>query len=176
MTSMLSLGSDSYHEATQLPAMSTLKVFRVKNVDDRGRIIHIGYLEVTESDIVFRYEHHPAHISRWPLDCIRKYGVNLEGDVFAFEAGRRAPEGEGLYAFKTEDLQACEIRQRLDYHTHYATALNSRRYSWSSQTTENALFPLFPILFQRFFSVLCNTMRILYVHQTCFILSPENCK
>ena len=129
ITSLPSMRSDPVYYATPgLPAASTLKAFKVKNIDDRGRIIHVGYLEVTETDIVFRYEHHPSHSSRWPLACIRKYGVNLEGDVFAFEAGRRAPEGEGLYAFKTEDLQACEIRHRLDYHTHYATALNSKPY------------------------------------------------
>ena len=96
----------------------TAKTFEVKNVDDKGRIIHYGSLEVNESEIVFRYEHHQS-VSRWPFTCIRRYGVGLEGDVFAFEAGRRAPDGEGMYAFKTVSTQACEIRQRIDYFTHY---------------------------------------------------------
>ena len=94
------------------------KSFEVKNVDDKGRIIHYGSLEVNDSEIVFRYEHHPA-VSKWPLNCIRRYGVSLDGGVFALEAGRRAPDGEGLYAFKTIGNQACEIRQRVDYYTHH---------------------------------------------------------
>ena len=94
------------------------KSFEVKNIDDKGRIIHYGTLEVNETEIVFRYEHHQS-VSRWPLTCIRKYGISLEGNVFAFEVGRRALDGEGLYAFQTIGSQACEIRQRLDYFTHY---------------------------------------------------------
>ena len=96
----------------------SMKVFEVKNIDDKGRIIHYGSLEVNESEIVFRYEHHQS-VTRWPLTCIRRYGVSVEGNVFAFEAGRRAPDGEGMYAFKTNGTQACEIRQRVDYYTHY---------------------------------------------------------
>lgn len=91
------------------------KLFKVKNVDDKGRIIHLGYLEITDTDVVFTYEHYPSDVSKWPLTAIRKYGVNLDGDIFALEAGRRAPTGEGLYAFRTEN--ALEIRQRLDYYT-----------------------------------------------------------
>lgn len=100
------------------PSFLSSKSFDVKNIDDKGRIIHYGSLEISEFEIVFRYEHHRS-ISRWPLTCIRRYGVSLEGNVFAFEAGRRAPEGEGLYAFQTNGEQACEIRQRVDYFTQY---------------------------------------------------------
>lgn len=117
--------SSPVNDAMYEPAPSSCyppKSFHVKNIDDEGRIIHIGYLEVTDSEIVFKYEHHPKFSSHWPLSCIRKYGVNLDGDIFAFEAGRRAPEGEGSFAFRTEGVQACEIRQRVDYYTHYRTA------------------------------------------------------
>ena len=91
------------------------KLFKVKNVDDKGRIIHIGYLEVTDTDVVFTYEHYPSEVTKWPLSCIRKYGINVDGDIFALEAGRRAPDGEGLYAFRTGE--AGEIRRRVDYYT-----------------------------------------------------------
>ncbi len=91
------------------------KLFKVKNVDDKGRIIHIGFLEVTDTDIMFTYEHYPTEVTKWPLACIRRYGINGEGDIFALEAGRRAPDGEGLYAFKT--TEATEIRQTVDYYT-----------------------------------------------------------
>ena len=91
------------------------KLFKVKNVDDKGRIIHIGYLEITDTDVIFTYEHYPSEVTKWPLYCIRKYGINLDGDIFALEAGRRAPNGEGLYAFRSDE--APEIRQRMDYYT-----------------------------------------------------------
>ena len=91
------------------------KLFHVKNVDDKGRIIHIGYLEITDSDIIFTYEHYPNEFSKWPLGCIRKYGINLDGNIFVLETGRRAPNGEGLFAFRTDE--AYEIRRRIDYYT-----------------------------------------------------------
>lgn len=91
------------------------KLFKVKNVDDKGRIIHIGYLEVTDTDVIFTYEHYPSEVTKWPLSCIRRYGINGDGSIFALEAGRRAPDGEGLYAFRTDE--ATEIRQRVDYYT-----------------------------------------------------------
>ena len=99
------------HSVPFLPS----KLFKVKNVDDKGRIIHIGYLEITDTDVIFTYEHYPSEVIRFPFTCIRKYGVNVNGDLFALEAGRRAPNGEGLYAFRTEE--ANEIRQRMDYYT-----------------------------------------------------------
>lgn len=99
------------------PGPSTPSTFQVKNIDDKGRIIHVGYLDINPSELVFRYEHHPEHEARWPLSCVRKYGISLEGDVFAFEVGRRAPDGEGTFAFRTEGVKACEIRQRVDYFT-----------------------------------------------------------
>ena len=90
------------------------KLFKVKNVDDKGRVIHVGYLEVTDTDVIFTYEHYPSQVMKWPFTCIRKYGIHLNGNVFALEAGRRAPSGEGLFAFKTDD--AAEIKERIDYY------------------------------------------------------------
>ncbi len=94
------------------------KLYKVKNVDDKGRIIHIGFLEITENDIIFQYEHFPAEAMKWPLTCIRKYGSNNKGTLFIIEAGRRAPRGEGMYAFRTKE--ADQLRKRLD---HYARKL-----------------------------------------------------
>ena len=36
----------------------------------------------------------------WPLKYLRKYGCDR--DIFSFEAGRKCPGGEGLYAFSTK--------------------------------------------------------------------------
>ena len=110
-----SLTNNMYEPTPSYP----VKIFKVKNLDDKGRIIHVGTIEVNSTGIIFRYEHHPETVSHWPLNCIRRYGISLEGDVFAFEAGRKAPDGEGMYAFRSTGTQACEIRQRLDYYTHY---------------------------------------------------------
>ncbi len=93
----------------------TQKRFKVKNVDDKGRIIHVGHLDISDSLIVFQYEHFPSEKLEWPLSCIRKYGSNTKGTLFIMEAGRRAPQGEGMYAFRTKE--ADEMRKRLD---HYA--------------------------------------------------------
>ena len=87
-------------------------------MDDKGRIIHIGFLEITETHIIFQYEHYPSEAIKWPLTCIRKYGSNDKGNLFIIEAGRKAPHGEGMYAFRTKN--ADEIRKRLD---HYARKL-----------------------------------------------------
>lgn len=88
------------------------KRFKVKNVDDKGRIIHIGYLEVTEAEVTFTYEYHPTEVITWPLSCIRKYGISADSKIFALEAGRRAPSGEGLFAFKTDEAR--DINKRID--------------------------------------------------------------
>ena len=95
------------------------KLFKVRNVDDKGRVIHVGYLEVTDTDVIFTYEHYPSQVTKWPFTCIRKYGTHLNGNVFALEGGRRAPSGEGLFAFKTEE--AADIKERIDYY------INSQR-------------------------------------------------
>ena len=97
------------------PPFLPSKLFKVKNVDDKGRIIHVGYLEVTDTDIIFTYEHFPTEVTRWPLTCIRRYGTNADGGTFVVETGRRAPNGEGHYAFKTHE--ATELTERLDYYT-----------------------------------------------------------
>ena len=88
------------------------KLYKVKNVDDKGRIIHVGFLEVADSYICFQYQHYPTERMQWPLTCIRKYGSNSKGNLFIIEAGRRAPQGEGLYAFRTKE--ADEIRKKID--------------------------------------------------------------
>jgi hypothetical protein len=102
-------------------AISSSKTFYVRNIDDRGRIIHFGYLEISEEGLTFSYEHYQTTI-HWPFNCIRRYGANSEGTVFVIEAGRSSPDGEGLYAFKTENGQACaEMRQRMDYFTQHTS-------------------------------------------------------
>lgn len=95
------------------PSSAAHQLYKVRNVDDKGRIIHIGYLEVSEFGVVFTYEHYPSETAQWPLTCIRRYGVNAVDGVFAIEVGRRSPTGEGTYAFRSEDAE--EISRKMDY-------------------------------------------------------------
>lgn len=36
----------------------------------------------------------------WPLRSLRKYGWDVDTDVFSIECGRRSPTGPGYYSFK----------------------------------------------------------------------------
>lgn len=113
-TAVMSLPLHGIPSATPplMPSPVRSHKFKVKNVDDKGRIIHVGYLDITETSISFQYEHFPSEKMEWPLSCIRKYGSNSKGTLFILEAGRRAPNGEGMYAFRTKE--ADNIRKRLD--------------------------------------------------------------
>ncbi len=88
--------------------------FRVKNINDDKRLVQKGLMEVTLSDLMYT-DSKTSEIWQWPLKYLRKYGC--DGDVFSFEAGRKCPGGEGLYAFSTPkasqlfDLVARNITQ-----------------------------------------------------------------
>ncbi|XP_070580326.1 fibroblast growth factor receptor substrate 2-like isoform X2 [Ptychodera flava] len=71
-------------------------MFKVKNVDDDGRELGSGTIEVGLSDLIL-YQKSKDPV-RWPLRCLRRYGFDAE--LFSFESGRRCPTGPGIYAFK----------------------------------------------------------------------------
>lgn len=75
---------------------SRANVFQVMNVNDQGKPIARGRLEITEIDIIFHQN--GKQETKWPLRCLRRYGYDSE--LFSFESGRRCPTGEGIYAFK----------------------------------------------------------------------------
>lgn len=76
-------------------------IFQVTNVNDQGRPISPGKLEVTQSELVF-YQRGKKP-TKWPLRSLRKYGFDTE--VFSFECGRRSPTGHGIYAFKCKKAE-----------------------------------------------------------------------
>lgn len=77
-----------------------INIFKVRNIDESGNQVGTGYLEVTDSDIVFRSQAKDKVMQHeWPLKYLRKYGC--DGDIFSFEAGHRCQGGEGIYAFAT---------------------------------------------------------------------------
>lgn len=71
-------------------------IFQVTNVNDQGRPISPGKLQVTETELVL-YQR-GKEPTKWPLRSLRKYGFDTE--VFSFECGRRCPTGHGIYAFR----------------------------------------------------------------------------
>lgn len=68
---------------------------QVMNVDDTGRRLCPGQLEVGESDLILHQR--GKNPVRWPLRSLRRYGFDAE--LFSFECGRRCPTGPGIYAF-----------------------------------------------------------------------------
>ena len=71
------------------------------NVDDSGRRLCPGQLEVNDSDLIL-YQAGKSAV-RWPLRSLRRYGFDAE--LFSFECGRRCPTGPGIYAFHCRRAQ-----------------------------------------------------------------------
>lgn len=75
--------------------------FHVKNLDDENRVVGEGELEVTDTHLILYSKNQPI---KWPLKYLRRYGY--DDNLFSFEAGRRCPTGEGIYAFSTRSAEA----------------------------------------------------------------------
>ncbi|CAH1181928.1 unnamed protein product [Phyllotreta striolata] len=86
-------------------------IFQVTNVNDQGRRIKSGKLQVTNTDLVFHQRGRKP--TKWPLRSLRKYGFDM--DIFSFECGRRSPTGHGIYAFKCRKAEALfnVVQQRI---------------------------------------------------------------
>ena len=88
-------------------------MFHVVNIGDDRRLDK-GMMQVTETELIFT-DRKTTESWRWPLKFLRKYGC--DGEVFSFEAGRKCPGGEGLYAFESKrashifDMVARNINQ-----------------------------------------------------------------
>ena len=74
-------------------------MFKVININDDKRYVQKGIMEVTAADLIYT-DSRTREQWQWPLKFLRKYGC--DGNVFSFEAGRKCPGGEGLYAFSTQ--------------------------------------------------------------------------
>lgn len=71
------------------------------NVDDTGRRLCPGQLEVGEADLIL-YQRGKSPV-RWPLRSLRRYGFDAQ--LFSFECGRRCPTGPGIYAFHCRNAE-----------------------------------------------------------------------
>ena len=89
-------------------------MFYVTSISDDKGLGDKGMMQVTETELIYT-DRRTAASWRWPLKFLRKYGC--DGEVFSFEAGRKCPGGEGLYAFSAKrasqifDMVARNINQ-----------------------------------------------------------------
>ena len=89
-------------------------MFHVTSISDDKRLGDKGMMQVTEVELIYT-DRRTTTSWRWPLKFLRKYGC--DGEVFSFEAGRKCPGGEGLYAFSAKrasqifDMVARNINQ-----------------------------------------------------------------
>lgn len=101
-------------------------MFYVTNLGDG----ETGIFQVTKNELIFT-DQETTDVYMWPIKYIRKYGT--DGEVFSFEAGRKCPFGEGLYAFESQF--ASDIFDML------ATNINQTAIGLQSATHELSSFP-----------------------------------
>ncbi|MEE6498334.1 hypothetical protein FKM82_003048 [Ascaphus truei] len=70
--------------------------FRVINVDDDGKKMCPGVMELTETCLIFHLK--KGGFVKWPYRSLLKYGC--DSDLFSFICGRRCQTGEGIFGFK----------------------------------------------------------------------------
>lgn len=72
--------------------------FQATNIDEHGNEVSRGELQITDDNLIyFKPSKFPT---RWPIDCIRRYGCMHDGEKFVFEVGRKCSTGEAIYAFR----------------------------------------------------------------------------
>ncbi|XP_029432423.1 fibroblast growth factor receptor substrate 2-like [Rhinatrema bivittatum] len=85
----------------------TEDIFKVTNVNDDGRKMYPGTMELTRSDIVF----HPKRgdLVKWPYQSLIHFGYDSK--LFSFVCGKRCQTGEGIFGFRCD--QAEELFNRV---------------------------------------------------------------
>ncbi|XP_073501836.1 fibroblast growth factor receptor substrate 2-like [Phyllobates terribilis] len=70
--------------------------FRVINVNDNGKNVCPGIMELTETTLIFHIRR--GGFVKWPYISLLKYGYDT--DLFSFVCGRRCQTGEGIFGFR----------------------------------------------------------------------------
>lgn len=91
--------------------------FQVTHIDGRENIVSRGEIQLTDRDLIYFSSSRIPY--RWPINSIRKYGIDRD-NKFVFEAGRRCPRGEGIFAFRLS--RAAELADRLKEKIEHAPA------------------------------------------------------
>ncbi|KAM4023887.1 fibroblast growth factor receptor substrate 2-like [Anomaloglossus baeobatrachus] len=90
--------------------------FRVNNVNDNGKNVCSGIMELTETTLIFHIK--KGGFVKWPYISLMKYGY--DADLFSFVSGRRCQTGEGIFGFRCNRaeelfnlLQVCMNKNRI---------------------------------------------------------------
>ncbi|KAM9305545.1 fibroblast growth factor receptor substrate 2-like [Gastrophryne carolinensis] len=70
--------------------------FWVVNVNDSGKKICPGIMELTETSLIFHIKR--GGFVKWPYTSLVKYGY--DSNLFSFVCGRRCQTGEGIFGFR----------------------------------------------------------------------------
>ncbi|XP_075687456.1 fibroblast growth factor receptor substrate 2-like [Rhinoderma darwinii] len=70
--------------------------FRVINVNDNGKNVCPGIMELTETCLIFHIKR--GGFVKWPYISLIKYGY--DSDLFSFVCGRICQTGEGIFGFR----------------------------------------------------------------------------
>ncbi|KAM4632282.1 fibroblast growth factor receptor substrate 2-like [Discoglossus pictus] len=81
--------------------------FKVVNLNDNGKKICPGVMELTETSLIFYLK--KGGMVRWPYYSLVKYG--FDSNIFSFMSGTRCQTGEGIFGFKCD--RAEELFNRL---------------------------------------------------------------
>ena len=79
----------------------TEMIFKVDNINSYGRKHSSAKVEVSNENLCIHQKHRQSLFI--PLDTIKRYG--LDGSIFIFECGRRAPLGQARYAFRCKQAR-----------------------------------------------------------------------
>lgn len=103
--------------------------FHAANIDEQGNEISRGELQITNEDLIyFKPSKFPT---RWPLNCIRRYGCINDGQKFVFEVGRKCETGQAIYAFSL--ARGSELIEKLNEKIENQVSTSST----STQSDEN---------------------------------------
>uniref|UniRef100_A0A8C5PVA3 IRS-type PTB domain-containing protein n=1 Tax=Leptobrachium leishanense TaxID=445787 RepID=A0A8C5PVA3_9ANUR len=81
---------------SKLAATENERRFKVINVNDDGKRICPGVMELTDTYLIFHLQ--KGGIVKWPYICLLKYGFN--SNLFSFVCGKRCQTGEGIFGFR----------------------------------------------------------------------------
>lgn len=71
-----------------LSSQQLLCSFKARLLNETGRHVSTGKLELTYNDLIYRYnDHNTLKVASWPLCGLRGFGGGE--NLFTFEAGRR---------------------------------------------------------------------------------------
>ncbi|VDO05505.1 unnamed protein product [Rodentolepis nana] len=80
------------------PCQKVFCSYKARLLNDHGRKVSNGRLELTYSDLIYRYtEQNVPKLVSWPLSGLRGFGGGQH--LFTFEAGRRCAKS-GIFVFK----------------------------------------------------------------------------